>query len=156
MGPKEGLGAVGAETAPFNGRATSVRGTNEEKISICGSGHNRRILNYDYYGRNLKDSQFERSIGVCGLSVLSELSVGGTGVLIALDLPESVQNHLMHMGFVPDALVTALRRAPAGDPTVYGVDGMEIALRRETAAAILVREADAVDQDLSEALEDAE
>jgi Fe2+ transport system protein FeoA len=45
----------------------------------------------------------------------------------------------MHMGFVPDALVTVLLRAPAGDPTVYGVDGMEIALRRETAAAIRVR-----------------
>jgi len=50
-----------------------------------------------------------------------------------------VQNHLMHMGFVPDAHVTALRRAPAGDPTVYGVDGMEIALRVETAKAIRVR-----------------
>ena len=74
-----------------------------------------------------------------------------SGVLMALDLPESVQNHLMHMGFVPDALVTVLRRAPAGDPTVYGVDGMEIALRRETAAAIRVREAEAADQDASEA-----
>jgi Fe2+ transport system protein FeoA len=73
------------------------------------------------------------------LSVLSELSVGESGVLAALDLPESVQNHLMHMGFVPGALVTVLRRAPAGDPTVYGVDGMEIGLRRETAAAILMR-----------------
>jgi Fe2+ transport system protein FeoA len=77
------------------------------------------------------------------LSVLSELNVGESGVLVGLDLPESVQNHLMHMGFVPDALITALRRAPAGDPTVYGVDGMEIALRRETAAAIRVREAGA-------------
>jgi Fe2+ transport system protein FeoA len=56
------------------------------------------------------------------------------------------------MGFVPDALVTALRRAPAGDPTVYGVDGMEIALRRETAAAIRVR---AVNEDISEVLEAA-
>lgn len=73
------------------------------------------------------------------MSVLSELSVGESGVLVALDLPESVQNHLMHMGFVPDALVTALRRAPAGDPTVYGVDGMEIALRHETAEAIQVK-----------------
>jgi Fe2+ transport system protein FeoA len=73
------------------------------------------------------------------LSVLSELNVGESGVLVALDLPESVQNHLMHMGFVPDALVTALRRAPAGDPTVYGVDGMEIALRHETAEAIRMR-----------------
>ena len=75
------------------------------------------------------------------MSVLSQLHVGETGVLVALDLPESVQNHLMHMGFVPDALVTALRRAPAGDPTVYGVDGMEIALRHETAEAIRVRPA---------------
>jgi len=71
------------------------------------------------------------------------LTVGESGVLVALDLPESVQNHLMHMGFVPDAQVTALRRAPAGDPTVYGVDGMEIALRYETAAAIRVRPVEA-------------
>ena len=75
--------------------------------------------------------------------MLSELSIGDNGVLVALDLPESVQNHLMHMGFVPDALVTVLRRAPAGDPTVYAVDGMEIALRRETAGAIRVRAAEA-------------
>ncbi len=60
-------------------------------------------------------------------------------MLVSLDLPESVQNHLMHMGFVPEARVTALRRAPAGDPTVYAVDGIEIALRRETASAIEVR-----------------
>jgi Fe2+ transport system protein FeoA len=82
------------------------------------------------------------------LNVLSELSVGESGVLVSLNLPESVQNHLMHMGFVPDALVTALRRAPAGDPTVYGVDGMEIALRHETAAAIQVRPATADSDDL--------
>mgnify|MGYP001549722819 CR=1 FL=1 len=67
---------------------------------------------------------------------------GETGVLVALGLPDSVQNHLMHMGFVPDALVTALRRAPAGDPTVYAIDGMEIALRTETAHAIRVRAAE--------------
>jgi Fe2+ transport system protein FeoA len=71
--------------------------------------------------------------------VLSELQIGESGVLIGLDLPDSVQNHLMHMGFVPDAHVTALRRAPAGDPTVYAIDGMEIALRVETAKAIRVR-----------------
>jgi Fe2+ transport system protein FeoA len=90
------------------------------------------------------------------LSVLSELSVGGSAVLIALNLPESVQNHLMHMGFVPDALVTALRRAPAGDPTVYGVDGMEIALRHETAAAIRVRDAEAGDEAPNELIEAAQ
>jgi ferrous iron transport protein A len=74
------------------------------------------------------------------VSVLTDLRIGETATLISLDLPESVQNYLMHMGFVPDAEVTALRRAPAGDPTVYAIDGMEIALRRETAEAIQVRE----------------
>ncbi len=73
------------------------------------------------------------------MSVLSELNVGQHGVVMALDLPDSVQNHLMHMGFVPNALVTALRRAPAGDPMVYLVDGLEIALRRETAKSISVK-----------------
>jgi ferrous iron transport protein A len=70
--------------------------------------------------------------------MLSELEVGESGVLVALDLPPGVQNHLMYMGFVPDARVKALHRAPAGDPTVYSVDGIEIALRRETARAIRV------------------
>jgi Fe2+ transport system protein FeoA len=73
------------------------------------------------------------------VSVLTDLRIGESATLIALDLPDSVQNYLMHMGFVPNALVTVLRRAPAGDPTVYGIDGMQIALRRETAEAIRVR-----------------
>jgi ferrous iron transport protein A len=84
------------------------------------------------------------------VSVLSDLRVGQSGILETLDLPDSVQNHLMHMGFVPNASVTALRRAPAGDPTVYGVDGMEIALRHETASAIHVRSAEAAADDLTE------
>jgi len=73
------------------------------------------------------------------VSVLTDLRIGETATLVSLDLPESVQNYLMHMGFVPDAQVTALRRAPAGDPTVYAIDGMEIALRRETAESIRIR-----------------
>jgi len=84
---------------------------------------------------------FRRPIGVRRVSVLSELRVGESGILMALDLPESVQNHLMHMGFVPNARVKALRRAPAGDPTVYAIDGMEIALRHETADSIRMKPA---------------
>jgi ferrous iron transport protein A len=106
---------------------------------VCEPKADGRILNYDHSGRSFRLLPFRRPIGVRRVSVLSELNVGESGVLVALDLRESVQNHLMHMGFVPDALVTALRRAPAGDPTVYGVDGMEIALRHETAAAIRVK-----------------
>lgn len=72
------------------------------------------------------------------MRVLSSLEVGESGVLVALDLPPGVENHLMYMGFVPDARVRVLHRAPAGDPTVYLVDGIEIALRHETSRAIWV------------------
>ncbi len=115
------------------------------KSSICRPEAIGRILNSDQTGRILRVLPFRRPTGVRRVSVLSELGVGESGVLIALDLPETVQNHLMHMGFVPNALVTALRRAPAGDPTVYHVDGLEIALRRETASAIRVRHLDAAE-----------
>lgn len=106
---------------------------------VCEPEQKGLILNYDQKGRSFKLLSFRRQSGVRRVSLLSELNVGESGILISLDLPESVQNHLMHMGFVPDALVTARRRAPAGDPTVYAVDGMEIALRHETAAAIRVK-----------------
>lgn len=109
---------------------------------VCNPDRNGRTLKSDQYGRSSRVLPFRRRHGVRQVRVLSELNVGESGILVALDLPESVQNHLMHMGFVPNALVTALRRAPAGDPTVYGVDGMQIALRRDTAGAIRVREAD--------------
>ncbi len=111
------------------------------RAGICDSDQFGRILKSDHSGRSFKVLPFQRHIGVRRVSVLTDLRIGETGVLVALDLPDSVQNYLMHMGFVPDAMVTVLRRAPAGDPTVYGIDGMEIALRRETAEAIRVRSA---------------
>ena len=76
--------------------------------------------------------------GVLPLRVLSDLEIGERGVIVSLNLPPGVENHLMYMGFVPDAQVKAVHRAPVGDPTVYSVDGMEIALRRETAKMIQV------------------
>ena len=109
------------------------------RTSICDPDQNGRILNSDHSGRNYRLLRFRQPTGVREVSVLTDLRIGETATLVSLDLPDSVQNYLMHMGFVPDALVTALRRAPAGDPTVYGIDGMEIALRRETAEAIRVR-----------------
>ena len=110
-------------------------------VRDCKPDQNGRILKSDSSGRSSRVLPFRQIHGVRWVNVLSKLGVGESGIVVSLDLPESVQNHLMHMGFVPDALVTALRRAPAGDPTVYGVDGMEIALRHETAQAIHLRPA---------------
>ncbi len=114
-------------------------GAGSTASDICDSDQNGRILKSDQSGRSFRVLPFRRTNGVRQVSALTDLRIGETAILVALDLPDSVQNYLMHMGFVPDAVVTALRRAPAGDPTVYGIDGMEIALRRETAEAIRVR-----------------
>ena len=80
----------------------------------CSPRHVRRILKSDHSGRIFKLLPFRRQhVGVRQVSALSELKVGERGILVALDLPESVQNHLMHMGFVPDSCVHALRHETA-------------------------------------------
>jgi ferrous iron transport protein A len=115
--------------------------------STCSLPPWASILKYDNYGRISQKPPLQCVPGECRLTALSELKVGESGILEDLDLPNSVQNLLMHMGLVPDALVTVVRCAPAGDPIVYGVDGMEIALRRETAAAIHMRAPEAETQE---------
>lgn len=69
---------------------------------------------------------------------LSDMRVGQSGILEAVELPDKVSDHLAHLGFLPGANVEVLRRAPAGDPTVYRIDGVEVALRKETARHITV------------------
>lgn len=72
------------------------------------------------------------------MKALSDMKVGGSGVLGRVDLPDEVSDHLAHLGFLPGASLEVLRRAPAGDPTVYRIDGVEVGLRNETARHILV------------------
>ena len=69
---------------------------------------------------------------------LSEVAVGESAVVASIELPHDVEDHLAHLGFLPEATIEVLRRAPAGDPTVYRIEGAEIALRRETACHIRV------------------
>jgi ferrous iron transport protein A len=73
------------------------------------------------------------------ITVLSEAKVGNTGVVESIDLPEEVSNYLAHLGFLPGTNVEVLRRAPAGDPTVYRIDGVEVGLRSETASHIFLK-----------------
>jgi ferrous iron transport protein A len=76
---------------------------------------------------------------VADITALSEARVGDVGVLEAINLPEEVSNYLAHLGFLPGASVEVIRRAPAGDPTVYRLDGVEVGLRNETAQHISLR-----------------
>lgn len=74
-----------------------------------------------------------------GPSSLLELRPGEQGILDRLDLPAEVSRRLMELGFLPGSPVVAARSAPGGDPCVFRVDGAEIAVRRETAARLMLR-----------------
>ena len=73
-------------------------------------------------------------------SSLLELRVGQQGILDRLDLPEDIAHRLMELGFLPGSRVLAVRSAPGGDPRVFRIDGSEVALRRETAANLKLRQ----------------
>lgn len=72
------------------------------------------------------------------VTALSDATVGTSGILDSIDLPDEVSHYLAHLGFLPGASVEVLRRAPAGDPTVYRLDGVEVGLRNETARHIFL------------------
>jgi Fe2+ transport system protein FeoA len=73
------------------------------------------------------------------ITALSDAKVGNKGIVESVDLPVEVSNFLAHLGFLPGTAVEVLRRAPAGDPTVYSIDGVEVGLRSETACHIFLK-----------------
>jgi ferrous iron transport protein A len=73
------------------------------------------------------------------VTALSDAKVGSAGVVDRVDLPDEVSDYLAHLGFLPGTSVEVLRRAPAGDPRVYRIDGVEVGLRNETAQHIFLK-----------------
>jgi Fe2+ transport system protein FeoA len=70
---------------------------------------------------------------------LLELEPGCAAVLDRLDVPGDIATRLMELGFLPGHVIVPAMSAPGGDPRVFRVDGSEVALRRDTAARLLVR-----------------
>jgi ferrous iron transport protein A len=73
------------------------------------------------------------------VTALSNVKVGTAGVVERIDLPEDICHYLAHLGFLPGTNIEVLRTAPAGDPRVYRLDGVEVGLRFETAKHIFLR-----------------
>jgi ferrous iron transport protein A len=73
------------------------------------------------------------------VTALSNVKVGTAGVVERIDLPEDICHYLAHLGFLPGTSIEVLRTAPAGDPRVYRLDGVEVGLRFETAKHIFLR-----------------
>lgn len=74
-----------------------------------------------------------------GIAALADLEEGDRAVLEQLDLAPRIADHLMNLGFIPGVEVVAARCGPGGDPRVYRVDGIEVALRRDVSSRIVVR-----------------
>ncbi|UTV28521.1 FeoA family protein [Photobacterium atrarenae] len=70
---------------------------------------------------------------------LSELSCGTSGKVTGMSaLPAATRKKLMVMGMLPETPVTVVRLAPLGDPLQVRVRGVDMALRKQVAAAIEV------------------
>ncbi len=84
----------------------------------------------------------QMSVSSVPVRTLAQLKEGEPGTLDRLDLPEDIAQRLMELGFLPGHIVVPARSAPGGEPRVYRVDGSEVALRRETAAHLILRSRD--------------
>lgn len=69
---------------------------------------------------------------------LSELAIGSTAIVESVEGDRDVRRRLLEMGFCNRARVTAIRRAPLGDPTEFRIRGYYVSLRRDEAQHVLV------------------
>ena len=69
---------------------------------------------------------------------LSELAVGASGNIVALELPPEARQRLLEMGMTVGARVEVARFAPLGDPVEIKVRGYHLSIRKHEAAGIFV------------------
>ena len=70
---------------------------------------------------------------------LTRLPMGRLAEVIGIKAEGLIRNCLLDLGVVPQAMVQAIRRSPAGDPVAYKIRGAIIALRSEESRQITVR-----------------
>jgi ferrous iron transport protein A len=71
---------------------------------------------------------------------LSELSVGGAGVIAEVSGARSVRRRLMELGLVPGTKISVVNVAPLGDPLELEVRGGRLSIRRVEASTIALSE----------------
>ena len=70
---------------------------------------------------------------------LDDLAIGESALIVGYT-ESAPARRLLEMGFLPGNTVTAVRKAPLGDPIEYVVMGGRVSMRRVDAAEILVRD----------------
>ena len=71
---------------------------------------------------------------------LSDIAPGKRAAVYDIVAEESMARRLMDIGMVQGTEVKCLMKSPLGDPAAYLIKGAVIALRREDAGTVLVRE----------------
>lgn len=71
---------------------------------------------------------------------LTDVDLESMVELVRIDLPDDQAEPLLERGFMPGCRLCPVRRSRSGDPVVM-VDGTLVALRRETAGCLCVRQA---------------
>ena len=69
---------------------------------------------------------------------LSDMQVGDSGIVEALQGRGNIQHRLVDMGVVKGTRITVVKKAPLGDPIEVKVKGCALALRMNEAAMISV------------------
>ena len=69
---------------------------------------------------------------------LSDMHVGSSGIVEALEGHGNIQHRLVDMGVVKGSHISVVKVAPLGDPVEIKVKGTELALRKNEAAMISV------------------
>jgi Fe2+ transport system protein FeoA len=69
---------------------------------------------------------------------LTDVSVNEVVELVRFEMPADQIEPLLERGVLPGCRVCPVRRSPSGDP-IIDVDGVMLALRRETAGCICVK-----------------
>ena len=72
---------------------------------------------------------------------LSELPVGGKGVIAEVTGERSIRRRLMELGLVPGTPVAVVNVAPLGDPLELAVRGGRLSIRRVEASTVALTDA---------------
>ena len=75
------------------------------------------------------------------MTSLTNLPIGTTAKVIAVNGNNAITKRLMEMGVVPGVSVRVVKSAPFGDPLEIRVRGYHLAMRKNEADAIEVSEA---------------
>jgi len=119
-----------------------------EFVETCPEGEPLWLSSFHYYAkhgsrpdicnRGGKRMEADSLISEDALK-LNELKVGQKGIVLKISANAPIKRKLLEMGIVPKVEIKVEKVAPLGDPVDIIVKGYHLSLRKDEAAAIIVR-----------------